>query len=89
MDNLVPQFAYFVRVCDFTFEFVSIEEMEQYLDYYSIKILPSSRKEIFEPEKGEWQSKFERLPLYLREESKRLKVVRALKTAIQDYTMNK
>lgn len=80
-DRLIPAWAYFVEVCGFTFEFVSLAQVRDCLNYYSTPILPSSREPVFEPEKGDWQPWYERLPLHLREEPKRQKVVHALSRA--------
>src|SRR5690348_14865801 len=73
--RLVPRYVYFVRVCSFTFELHSIEQIEACLAFYSRKIHPSSREDIGAADQWECQRWYERLPLYLREESKRPKVV--------------
>ncbi len=79
---------YFVEVCGFTFKFRSLGEIQEYVNFYSQKILPSSRRRERDPISGlgagdhwERQTKFDELPLYLREETKRLKVVHALSQA--------
>lgn len=78
--------VYFVRVCSFTFEFHSIEQIEACLEYYSQKVHPSSRLSIGSADHWEVQRWFERLPMYLLEESKRLKVVKALTAALATFT---
>lgn len=83
--NVREPWAYFVKVAGFTFEFVSLDQIKECLTFYSQKIQPSSRTEIFEPEKGQWQLWSERLPLYLREEPKRIKVVKALTEALKRF----
>jgi hypothetical protein len=83
------------RPCGRTgFTFISVEQIEEYLEYYSHKIKPSSRR----PERGDWpnrlwagghwerQSAFAQLPLYLYEEPKRQKVVKALERARKQLT---
>jgi hypothetical protein len=80
--TLIPYYVYFVNVCSFTFEFHSIEEIETCLEYYSKKIHPSSRVHIDGGDSWEFQRWFEKLPMYLLEEPKRQKVVKALKEAL-------
>ncbi len=76
-----------VRVCNFTFRFGSGEQVREYHAYYSRKLHPSSRLPgpfIGHGDHDHWESErwFERLPLFLREEPKRLKVVAALEEAL-------
>jgi hypothetical protein len=86
--TLIPHHVVFVSVCSFTFRFDSKEQLERVLRYYEQKIVPTSR----EPESvwalrggdhGEAERWFEKLPLFLREEPKRLKVVKALRDALK------
>ena len=88
--TLAPHDIVFVSVCSFTFRFDSRQQLERVLNYYEQKIVPSSR----EPESarsmrgydhGEAARWFERLPLFLREEPKRLKVVKALRDAMKMF----
>src|SRR3954463_8210369 len=70
--TLVTAHVFFVRVCSFTFEFHSVEQIEACLAYYSQKHHPSSRVDVSKLCPGfehfEAQRWFEQLPLYLREE---------------------
>jgi hypothetical protein len=84
-DRLIPAWVYFVEVCGFTFEFVSLAQLRECLRYYERKLFPSSRQPVFAPESGEWLHWYERLPLYLREEPKRQKVVTALSRAVEAF----
>jgi hypothetical protein len=88
--TLIPHTVVFVSVCSFTFRFYSRQQLERVLNYYEQKIVPSSR----EPESSwslrggdhsETERWFERLPLFLREEPKRLKVVKALRDALNMF----
>jgi hypothetical protein len=83
--NFVPTWVYFVRVCSFTFEFHSIAQINDCLEYYSHKLRPSSRLEIGSSDHWEVQRWFERLPMYLAEEPKRKRVVRALTSALEQF----
>jgi hypothetical protein len=80
-----PEDVLFVRVCSFTFAFFSEEEVQQYLDYYSKKIHPSSAISNMNGSHWEFQTQFDELPLYLREEPKRKQVVKALSEAIIQF----
>jgi hypothetical protein len=72
-----------VRVCSFTFEFHSFEQLQACPDFYSLKILPSSRADIGGASHWEAQRWYERLPMYLREEKNRVQVVSALEKALE------
>jgi hypothetical protein len=79
------RWIYYVTVCKFTFAFFSLGMIREYLEFYSTKILPSSRRPILWAQRGFEQTKFERLPLRLRKESQRRKVVKALETALKEF----
>ncbi len=81
----VNEWIYYVSVCRFTFAFFSTEEIPAYIRYYSLKILPSRTKRPHDTGHKSRQSRFNRLPLYLRQESKRLRVVKALEKAYADF----
>jgi hypothetical protein len=74
-----------VDVASFTFRFQSLQQLCEYLDYFSKRTHPSSRRPI--PENPDsWdhydnQTPFEKLPMYLFEEPKRQKVIKALAKA--------
>jgi hypothetical protein len=74
-----------VRVCEFTFEFHNREQLLACRDFYTKKHQPTSRLPVATGDYGgdqtETQRWFERLPLYLREEAKRIQVVAALDDA--------
>jgi hypothetical protein len=79
------RWIYFVRVCSFTFEFHSLEQIKKCLDYYSMAIHQSSRMDIGGADHWEMQRWFERLPMYLLEEPRRQKVVKALSSAMEEF----
>ncbi len=81
----VPEWVYFVRVCSFTFSFDSVEQIQEYLDYFSKRIQPSSAMPNVPQSGWEYQTRFDELPLYLREEAKRQKVIKALTKAISEF----
>ena len=89
--TLEPYHVAFVRVCGFTFEFHTVEQLRACRHFYATKLHPSSRShaaaEAVAEDKVTWRWEverwFERLPMYLREESKRLEVAAALDDALR------
>jgi hypothetical protein len=92
--NLIPRDEIVVRVASFTFRFNNVVELRNCAKYFQQKIHPSSRipAKRFESEYGKnWRSlrgwdlegRFERLPMYLLEELKRQKVLKALRKALE------
>lgn len=77
------EWIYYVYVCSFTFAFYSLAMIQEYLDYYNTKILPSHMGSSFWV--GEPQEKLNRLPLRLRNESKRHQVIKALTKALYEF----
>ena len=77
----------FVRVCAFTFELHNAEQLQACLAFYARKQHPTSRLAVESGEYGgdqhEVQRWHDRLPMYLREEPKRLQVVSALAEAFR------
>jgi len=83
---------YYVSVCGFTFSFFSTSMIRGYIEFYSLKILPTSRFSGVSPFSdgpaasiGDGQTRFERLPGHLRKENKRTRVVKALERALLDF----
>jgi hypothetical protein len=86
--KLVPVWTYFVEVCGFTFRFGSVAQIETVLAYYRQKLHPSSRlpdSRWLRAEHDVAQRWYERLPGYLREEPKRVRVVAALERALAEF----
>jgi hypothetical protein len=91
--SLLPRHVIVVRVASFAFRFESVERSRKCIKYYERKTRPSSRiaGKILSAELGEdwrklrgWEVErwFERLPMYLLEEPKRQKVLKALSRAL-------
>ena len=75
--SLDPHEILFVNVCSFTFNFKSLYELDQTLQFYRQKTHPSSRvasSRLVTGKWGHWKSLrwYERLPMYLMEESSEL-----------------
>ena len=92
--SLLRRDVIIVRVVSFTFRFTTIEELRECIKFYQQKTRPSSRvaAKTYEAEFGQdWRSLrgwdierwFERLPMYLLEEPKRQKVLKALCKALE------
>jgi len=91
--NLMPNEVLLVRVASFTFRFKSSEQLRECIGYFEKKVHPTSRipaKVIAEDIGPDWRELrsweverwFERLPMYLLEEPKRQKVLKALSKAL-------
>ena len=88
-ENLAPREVILVRVASFTFRFTATKQLRECIEYYEQKTHPTSRisakaiaadigpdwRELRSWEVERW---FERLPMYLLEEPKRQKVLKAL-----------
>ena len=83
-DNLLEDWAYFVAVTGFTFEFASLEQLRMAREHLQMKTTPSGRLPGVTLEHC-WQRWFERLPAGLLRGSKRARVLRALDTAMADF----
>jgi hypothetical protein len=92
--NLLPCSVIVVRVASFTFRFETIEQLRECIKYYQQKIRPSSRiaaKTIASNLGDDWRKLrgwdierwYERLPMYLLEDPKRQKVLKALSKALE------
>ena len=80
--GLIPKRVLLVNVVSFTFQFFTIQQLRDCLAYFDRKTHPSSRLSIGAADHWEAQRWFERLPMYLLEESKRKKVLKALNQAL-------
>ncbi|MEM9345350.1 MAG: hypothetical protein AAGB26_01910 [Planctomycetota bacterium] len=91
MDRLIFErcVLYKVYVCNFEFEFPVLEEIEEYIDYFSQKTHPSSRVDIGAADHWEAQTRFSRLPLRLLNNHNRPLVLKALQSALDDFRKDK
>ncbi len=91
--TLAPRHVIVVRVASFAFRFETVERLRECIKYYEKKTHPSSRiaAKTLAADLGEdwrelrgWDVErwFERLPMYLLEEPKRQKVLKALSRAL-------
>jgi hypothetical protein len=91
--SLAPRHLIVVRVASFTFSFKTVQQLRECICYFEKKTHPSSRiaAKTLAADLGEdwrelrgWDVErwFERLPMYLLEEPKRQKVLKALSKAL-------
>jgi hypothetical protein len=83
-DRLITKWVYFVDVASFTFQFHSLDQLRECLEFFRQKVHRTSRQPDVYLEHY-WQRWFEKLPQWLFEESKRVKVVAALELAAKDF----
>ena len=79
-NNLIIEWVYFVKECNFTFQFISLTQLDECIEYFSLEIPPQTiRQEICL--EHYWQRWFERLPKGLIAKRKKEKILKALKKA--------
>jgi hypothetical protein len=83
-DRLIEQRVFFVEAAGFTFQFASLEQLRATLGYFEQRIRASSRRPDVTLEHY-WQRWFERLPQWLSEEPRRVRVASALSRALQAF----
>ncbi|MDE3895987.1 MULTISPECIES: hypothetical protein [Vibrio] len=84
-DNLLEQWVYFVNVCGFTFQFVSIEQIIECKAYFVQKVHPSTR-DSHPPSEHFWHPWYCKLPKGLNKTSNRKRVLKALDCALQKWS---
>src|SRR5689334_3489735 len=94
MKSLSPRHIIVVRVASFSFKFETVNQLQECIRYYEKKTHPSSRiaaKRLAADLGEDWREVrgwdverwYERLPMYLLEEPKRQKVLKALSKALK------
>lgn len=87
--KLIPYKVCLVTVCNFTFTFHSVMQLDLCIEYYSKDLQPTSRLPVYSQNFGgdHWETQrwFEKLPQYLLEKPKRIKVLTALERARKTY----
>ncbi len=88
-DNLIEKWVYFVEVCNFTFQFASIDQVKECKEYFSNKVHPSTRQEGVDLEHY-WHLWYCKLPKGINRGAKREKVLKALDKLLNEWdTHNK
>ena len=78
------EWVYFVRECSFTFQFVSLNQLEAAKNYFLLKVHPSTRS-FNNGLEHYWQKWFERLPAGLNGGTKRERLLKALGKALEEF----
>ena len=84
LDRLIEQKVYFIEAAGFTFQFTSLAQIQEALEFFEKRIHPSSRQADIVLEHY-WQRWYERLPQWLFKEPRRLKVVAAMTRALTEF----
>lgn len=86
-DNLIEKSIYFVAVCQFTFHFLSLRQIEIALEYFEKEHRGSTRVEggIGAADHWEVQRWFERLPKGMERKDRRNEVVNTLREALASF----
>lgn len=86
IDNLKCPVTYCVLACGFTFRFVSLPEIEEYIVHFERKTHPSTRERVLSNvSHDEVQTKFTRLPAKLNTKGRRPQIVNALRRALEAF----
>jgi len=76
-NNLIEKWVYLAEVCNFTFQFASIEQVKECKSYFENKIHPSTMGGN-PPFEHYWHPWFSKLPKGINKGVKRQKVIKAL-----------
>jgi len=89
LSELEPTYQYYVDVCGFTFEFISIDAIKEAKAWFAQKTHPSGRlpdSDWLRAEHDVAQRWHERLPAAIKKGTKRDRVVKALTEAIDEFS---
>ncbi|KZZ44150.1 hypothetical protein A3759_12310 [Thalassolituus sp. HI0120] len=83
-DNLIEKWVYFADVCNFTFQFASIDQVQECKEYFSKSVHPSTREEGHDLEHY-WHPWYSKLPKGINKGVKREKVIKALNNILSKW----
>jgi len=83
-DNLIEKWVYLVDVCNFTFQFVNLDQVKECIKYFEKKVHPSTIDE-HPPYEHYWQPWFCKLPKGINKDVKRQKVLKALNQVVEKW----
>lgn len=84
-DNLISKWVYMANVCNFTFQFASLEQVKECKDYFSRKVHPSTIGE-HPPFEHYWQQWYCKLPKGINKDKNREKVLKALDQILSKWS---
>jgi hypothetical protein len=83
-DNLIEKWVYFADVCNITFQFASIEQVQECKSYFSTPVQASTKETGHELEHY-WHPWYSKLPKGINKRSKREKVLKALDKILNNW----
>lgn len=86
-DNLIEKWVYLADVCNFTFQFASIDQVIECKEYFEKKVHPSTIDE-HPPYEHYWQPWYCKLPKGITKNGKREKVLKALNQILEKWGKN-
>ncbi len=86
-DNLVQKWVYLADVCNFTFQFASIEQVEECVAYFEQKTHPSTIGD-HPPYEHYWHPWYCKLPKGITKGANKEKVLKALKQILTQWGEN-
>jgi len=83
-DNLINKWVYIAEVCNFAFQFQSIEQVKECKAFFEQKTHPSTR-DIHPPHEHYWHPWYCKLPKGIIKEVNRQKVLKALNSILDKW----
>ncbi|MCW8879960.1 MAG: hypothetical protein OQK04_18130 [Kangiellaceae bacterium] len=83
-DNLIPKWVYLADVCNFTFQFASLKQVKECIEYFEKKVHPGTIGE-HPPYEHYWQQWYCKLPKGINRGNKREKVLKALNQILDKW----
>ncbi len=83
-DNLIEKWVYLAEVCNFTFQFASLEQVKECKEYFKKKVHPSTRDK-HPPHEHYWHPWYCKLPKGINKGVKRQKVIKALNLILDKW----
>ena len=84
-DNLIPKWVYLANVCNFTFQFASLDQVKECIEYFEKKVHPSTIGK-HPPYEHYWQQWYCKLPKGINKEANRKKVLKVLNQILDKWS---
>ncbi|WP_444942480.1 hypothetical protein ACJJI3_11135 [Microbulbifer sp. ZKSA004] len=84
-DNLIDNWVYFATACNFTFQFSSIDQVQECKDYFLKSIHPSTQEAGHDLEHY-WHPWYSKLPKGINKGVKRQKVIKVLDSILDKWS---
>lgn len=83
-DNLIEKWVYLAEVCNFKFQFASLDQVKECKEYFERKLQPTTRGS-HPPFEHYWHPWFCKLPKGITKETNRQKVLKALNKILDKW----